>query len=94
MMKFPVVYKKCPCSIDAYRREYREILNDFEKRHPPIKHNIISFFLRTIYRMKEDEKGLKQEQGEINACAYCGEPCSKDVCKRCEILIAIKGKEK
>jgi uncharacterized protein (TIGR00269 family) len=93
MMKFPVNYKKCPCSIDAYRREYREMLNDFEKRHPPIKHNIISFFLRTIYRMKEDEKGLKQEQGEINACAYCGEPCSKSVCKRCEILVALKGKK-
>jgi uncharacterized protein (TIGR00269 family) len=93
LMNFPVNYKKCPCSADAYRREYRDMLNSFEKRHPPIKHNIISFFLRTIYKMKADayEAG---KTGDANSCSYCREPCSKKVCKRCEILIALKGKEK
>ncbi len=90
LMKFPVNYKKCPCSQDAYRREYREMLNKFEKNHPPIKHNIISFFLRTIDKMKEET--IKNEIGEINACQYCGEPCSREVCKRCEILTALKEK--
>jgi len=87
MMKFPVNYKKCPCSVDAYRREYRVMLNNFEKNHPPIKHNIVSFFLRTIYKMKEKDNS---EEAKINACQYCGEPCSKQVCKRCEILTTLK----
>jgi len=94
LMKFPVNYKRCPCSEGAYRREYRDMLNIFEKRHPPIKYNIISFFLRTIYKMKDLDEKAKQEQGDINACQYCGEPCSKDMCKRCEILIALKENKK
>ncbi len=85
LMKFSVNYNRCPCSEGAYRREYRDMLNEFEKKFPPIKYNIISFFLRTIYKLKDAGK-----ETEINACQYCGEPCSKDICKRCEILIALK----
>nr|MCK4930052.1 TIGR00269 family protein [Nanoarchaeota archaeon] len=84
LMKFPVNYNPCPCCVGAYRREYREMLDKFEKKHPSVKYNIIQFFLRTIYKMK------KVEDIKVNACAYCGEPCAKDVCKRCEILIALK----
>jgi uncharacterized protein (TIGR00269 family) len=88
LMKFPVNYEPCPCREGAYRKEYADMLDDFEKRHPPIKYNIISFFLRTIYKMKEVGG---EEKLEVNACAYCGEPSAKEVCKRCEILIALKG---
>lgn len=92
LMKFPVNYDDCPCREGAYRKEFADMLDDFEKKFPPIKHNIISFFLRTIYAMKEDGNVRAGEGKEvkINACQYCGEPCSKDVCKRCEILIALK----
>jgi len=85
LMRFPVNYKPCPCREGAYRREYAEMLDDFEKRHPSVKYNIIQFFLRTVYKIKKIDKSVK-----VNACAYCGEPASKDVCKRCEILIALK----
>jgi tRNA-5-methyluridine54 2-sulfurtransferase len=98
LMKFPVNYEKCPCSINAYRREYRSMLDEFEKRHPPIKYNIVNFFLRTMYGMKEreDTELLKQvdkasaNSQEINACIYCGEPSAKESCKRCQILLALK----
>ena len=101
LMKFPVKYTRCPCSVGAYRREYRDMLDSFEKRHPPIKYNIVNFFLRTINKMKSEHampamKGEVADSKEtvINGCAYCGEPCAKDVCKRCQILIALKGEEK
>jgi len=90
MMKFPVNYADCPCREGAYRKEYADMLDKFEKKFPPTKYNIISFFLRSIYKMKDEKKGDK-ERDAINACAYCGEPSSKNVCKRCEILIALKG---
>jgi uncharacterized protein (TIGR00269 family) len=89
LMKFPVNYGDCPCREGAYRKEFADMLDKFEKKFPPIKHNIISFFLRTVYKMKDSDQGAK-----IKACQYCGEPCSKNVCKRCEILIALKGEEK
>lgn len=91
LMKFPVNYDDCPCREGAYRKEYAEMLDDFEKKFPPTKHNIIQFFLRTIYQMKDSGNEDKQDTEKmINTCSYCGEPCSKQVCKRCEILIALK----
>ncbi|MBN2459127.1 adenine nucleotide alpha hydrolase family protein [Candidatus Woesearchaeota archaeon] len=98
LMKFPVNYADCPCREGAYRKEYADMLDEFEKKFPPTKYNIIQFFLRTIYKMKdkETEEGIvvKEEGAVVNACAYCGEPCAKQVCKRCEILVALKGEEK
>ncbi|MBN2052489.1 adenine nucleotide alpha hydrolase family protein [Candidatus Woesearchaeota archaeon] len=95
MMKFPVNYGDCPCREGAYRKEYADMLDKFEKKFSPTKYNIISFFLRTIYNMKDETVRKEKindeiEVKEINACQYCGEPCSKEVCKRCEILIALK----
>jgi len=88
LMKFPVNYSDCPCREGAYRKEYADMLDEFEKKFPPTKHNIVQFFLRTIYKMKDS--GGESRENQINSCSYCGEPCSKDVCKRCEILIALK----
>jgi uncharacterized protein (TIGR00269 family) len=92
MMKFPVNYGECPCREGAYRKEYADMLDEFEKKFPPTKHNIISFFLRTIYAMK-DKGESEHEKAAINSCQLCGEPCSKDICKRCEILVALKGEK-
>lgn len=87
LMGFPVVYHPCPLRRGAYRREYAEMLDSFEKRHPPIKHNIIQFFLRTLYKMKDadNEIGIG-----IGRCERCKEPCADRICKRCEILLALK----
>ena len=35
-----------------------------------------------------NEKDAAKE--DVNACACCGEPSAKEVCKRCQILIALK----
>jgi len=94
IMKFPVKYTRCPCSVDAYRKEYREMLTAFEKRHPPIKYNIVSFFLQSIYDMRKKHPQLFAEKSVVGECQYCAEPCAKDTCKRCQILITIKGEEK
>ena len=62
------------------------MLDNFEKRHPSIKYNIIQFFLRTVYQMKK-----VKDDADIGACSSCGEPCANKVCKRCEILGALRG---
>jgi len=86
LMRFPVNYEPCPCREGAYRKEYADILDEFEKRHPSVKYNIVQFFLRTVYKMKP----CKDDEVRINVCAYCGEPSAGKVCKRCEILLALK----
>ena len=87
LMNFPVNYGKCPCSEGSYRNEYREMLNEFEKKFPPTKYNIIQFFLRTVHQMKEKDVG---DEIEIGKCDQCSEPSANKVCKRCEILNALK----
>jgi len=93
LMQFPVNYKPCPCREGAYRKEYADMLDDFEKKHPSIKYNIIQFFLRTVYKMK-DKDIVKDEKGGIGICRQCKEPCANKICKRCEILNALKEKKK
>jgi len=87
IMKFPVNYEICPCSTDAYRKEYRNILDNFEKKHPNVKYNIVKFHENLILPLKNK---LKKEK--IPLCKKCGEPASKDVCMTCQIFEAIKKK--
>ena len=61
------------------------MLDQFEKKHPNVKYNIIRFHENLIMP-------LKQEQGpvQINTCTTCGEPCSKELCKACQIFALLE----
>lgn len=86
ILKFPVHYGMCPCSINAYRREYKNYLDKFEEKHPSIKYNIIRF-------QESLKNNLKKEKVvKIDACEICGEPCSKKICKVCTILKHLESK--
>ncbi len=89
LMKLPVNFKPCPHRRNSYRREYADMLDRFEKKYPPTKHNIIRFFLRTIHKMKD--KDIDKEV-VISTCEKCGEPCADKLCKKCQILGALKSK--
>lgn len=83
MMGFPVNYGICPCSVEAYRREYREMLDEFEKKHPEVKYNIIKFF-ETL------KNNLKKEKTTIPLCPLCKEPSSQKICKTCTLFKELK----
>ncbi|MFH1456220.1 MAG: TIGR00269 family protein [archaeon] len=85
IMKFPVNYEICPCSVGAYRREYKNILDEFEKKHPSVKFNIVRFHEKLILPLRENAKQVK-----IDSCEICDEPSSRNVCKTCELLICLK----
>jgi len=80
IMGFPINFEPCPCSSDAHRRKFRNVLNNMEKDNPEIKSCIIRF----LEKMKCDTK--EQDFGSPNSCELCGEPCSGKICKRCEII--------
>jgi len=83
ILKFPVNYGICPCSVDAYRRKYLNMLDEFEKKNPSLKYNILKFHEKVVMP-------LSGSSGKVNTCDSCGEPCSQDVCKVCEILKMLK----
>lgn len=84
LMKFPVNYERCPCSTEAYRRQFVDFLDDFEKKHPSVKHNIINFFLATLHKQKNNADEI------VGECELCGEPSARKICKKCEIIEQLK----
>ncbi len=81
-MGFPVNYSRCPYSVGAYRKSFRDFLDTLEKKHPNVKDNIIAFYLH--------EYGGKKPKGTPNRCKICGEPSSGEICKACQILEHLK----
>jgi uncharacterized protein (TIGR00269 family) len=83
LMGFPVVYERCPCSVDAYRRQFRDFLAKVSEKHPNAANNITQFFLDAVWQ---------REGGETapNECEECGEPAAGRVCRKCQILGALK----
>jgi tRNA-5-methyluridine54 2-sulfurtransferase len=80
IMKFPVRYEICPCSIDAHRREYRVMLAEWEKKNPGVKYSIVRFQQEMKTNLKAEEKT------QPGVCLSCGEPSSGKICKTCHIF--------
>jgi len=80
IMKFPINYGICPCSVKAYRREYRTFFKEFEEKHPDFKYNIIKF-------QEQMKNNLKKEKvGKIPSCKSCKQPSSQDLCRACQLF--------
>jgi len=79
-------FNECPYHYDSYRGAIRDMLNDFEDKHPGTKHNVISSFLEVLPLLKKEYKNL----GDLMYCKKCKEPCSSEVCRVCEMLKRLK----
>jgi len=85
LMKFPVKYDTCPCRTDAYRNHIRKLLDNYEKKNPDVKKNIIENFLMFLPLLKK-----KFKSGKPDYCKNCGEPSKKEKCMACQILERLK----
>lgn len=74
---------ECPY-VSGIRFEVRDFLNDVESRHSGTKFSFLRTFdaMLPILRESAEKSGLT----EITECENCGEPCSGEVCKVCELL--------
>ncbi|MFA4955354.1 MAG: TIGR00269 family protein [Candidatus Methanoperedens sp.] len=75
----PVSMDECPYAGDALRNEIREMINNYEVKHPGTKYSLLGGF-ETISQM------LRPPVTEIFKCDKCGEPSSEKVCKTCRLL--------
>ncbi|MDD4128083.1 MAG: TIGR00269 family protein [Methanomicrobium sp.] len=74
----------CPYSHNALRADVRELINDYNYRHPSTKYALVN--------LGEDLKeGLTEDNTQITRCDVCGEPVFGE-CHTCRILRDIKGK--
>lgn len=75
----PVSTDECPYAGEALRNEIREILNNYEVKHPGTKYSLLGGF-------EEIAEVLHPPATKIVRCGLCGEPGSENVCKTCRLL--------
>lgn len=77
----------CPHAEGALRADIRDFLNSLEQERPGIKNTALSSIDRLLPVLRDEFYG---DTGEVSPCAECGEPSSRDVCRKCELLSAVQ----
>jgi len=80
----------CPYSWTAKRNEYREMLNNFERRFPGTQYSILRFYENLKPLIRPSKKETPALAKKLHECASCGEPTEKNLCKACEMIELIK----
>jgi uncharacterized protein (TIGR00269 family) len=75
----PVSMDECPYAGEALRNEIREMLNNYEVKHPGTKYSLLGGY-ETI------SEALRSPDNQIAVCRICSEPGSDAVCKTCRLL--------
>jgi len=76
---------ECPYARESLRGEIKDILNDFELKHPGTKYSVMRGFDNMVDCLKE-----KYPQVPLARCEICGEPGIKGVCQACKLKERIK----
>lgn len=77
----PVDFSECPYVGEAMRKEIREMLNDFEAKHPGTRHSLLRGFDKLVGALAKELPPAK-----IEKCRICGETCTEDICQACKLL--------
>ena len=79
LMKFPVLYKPCPCAVGVFRKDVKELL---EKQSVGVKNNLVNNFLEILPDLKEKYRG----KSKLKYCKICKEPSRNEICKTCKLI--------
>ena len=84
------VIDRCPHVQEGTMRPMvKSFLNKLESQMPGIKYSIVSHG-REMSDLVEKEIDYSDEDNQIQTCEKCGEPCSSDLCRKCQLLDEIK----
>ncbi len=75
----PVSTDECPYAEEALRNEIREMLNNYEVKHPGAKYSLLGGF-------EAISQALNLPESQVVQCERCGETSSELVCKTCRLL--------
>ncbi len=85
-------FVECPNAVLGYRNAIRDWLNEFEKKYPGTKYNVVASFLSILPIVKEGYK-RSENRKRIRYCIRCGSATSKEICQSCLLIerLGIKG---
>lgn len=89
LKNLPLSFEICPARGETFRVEIRNFLREMDKKHVEVKNAIVNSFLQIMPMLKEKYFGQRQ----LKKCRVCKQPCSQDVCKRCQLLKLLKNKK-
>lgn len=82
------VIDRCPhVEEGSLRPMAKSFLNKLEEEMPGTKNKIVSYG-RELSELIAEEMDFEQES--LRECERCGEPCSNDVCRKCQLLEEIR----
>jgi uncharacterized protein (TIGR00269 family) len=82
------VIDRCPhVQETTLRPMVKSFLNKLEQEMPGTKNKIVSYGREVSGMMAEN---MEFDQDELQECERCGEPCSNNVCRKCELLEELK----
>ncbi len=82
------VIDRCPHVRESTLRPMvKSFLNRLESEMPGTKHSIVSQGRRISKLVEQD---VEWQDNQLRECEECGEPCSSDVCRKCQLLADIK----
>ncbi|MFB6294983.1 MAG: TIGR00269 family protein [Candidatus Nanohaloarchaea archaeon] len=76
----------CPHAAGALRADIRDFLNELEQERPGIKNTALSSIDDLLPVLRDEFYG---DDAEVTECEECGEPSSREVCRKCELLAAV-----
>ncbi len=77
----------CPHAEGALRADIRNFLNQMEEERPSIKHSALSSIDKLLPVIRDEFYG---DAADVSPCGECGEPCSQNVCRKCQLVQAVK----
>jgi uncharacterized protein (TIGR00269 family) len=85
LKQLPFHMGECPYTSESLRGEIKDMLNDFEFRHPGTKYSIMGGFENMIDCLRE-----KYPQVPLSKCKSCGEPGIHATCQACKLKKRVK----
>jgi uncharacterized protein (TIGR00269 family) len=85
LKKLPFHMGECPYARESLRGEIKDMLNDFEYRHPGTKYSIMRGFDDISECIK-----TKYQQVPLTNCEKCGEPGIQKICQTCKLKERVK----
>ncbi|MEM2934248.1 MAG: TIGR00269 family protein [Methanocellales archaeon] len=79
--------EECPYAQLSFRAEIRDILNEFEVKHPGTKYGVMAGFEKIQPALKNLYKQI-----ELFSCENCGEPTTNKLCRACKYLKQVLNK--
>ncbi|MFB6245386.1 MAG: TIGR00269 family protein [Candidatus Nanohaloarchaea archaeon] len=87
------VIDRCPhVQEGSLRPMVKSFLNKLEEEMPGTKNKIVSQG-HELSELVDENVDYDSEENEIRECERCGEPCSNEVCRKCELLEDIRSND-